>query len=79
MPRYLLHHEHGPDECGPCSRPSPATPALRHQPTICSCWFGGHAIWWEVTAASEGDALELLPSYIAQRTMVMPIATVNIP
>jgi hypothetical protein len=38
---------------------------LRHQPTIGSCQFGGHAIWWDVNAASEAEALELLPSYIA--------------
>ncbi|MEO8691117.1 MAG: hypothetical protein ABI611_23255 [Solirubrobacteraceae bacterium] len=52
---------------------------LRHQPTIGSCLFGGHAIWWDVNAASEAEALELLPSYIAQRTTVVAIATVKIP
>jgi hypothetical protein len=41
--------------------------------------FGGHAIWWDVNAASEAEALELLPSYIAQRTTVVTIATVEIP
>jgi hypothetical protein len=41
--------------------------------------FGGHAIWWDVNAASEAEALELLPSYIAQRTTVLAIATVEIP
>jgi hypothetical protein len=44
-----------------------------------SCRFGGHAIWWDVNAASEAEALELLPSYIAQRTTVVAIATVEIP
>jgi hypothetical protein len=44
-----------------------------------SCRFGGHAIWWDVNAASEADALELLPSYIAQRTTVVAIAIVDIP
>ena len=52
---------------------------LRHQPTIGSCQFGGHAIWWDVNAASEAEALELLPSYIAQRTTVVAVATVAIP
>jgi hypothetical protein len=80
MPRYLLHHEHGPAECGAvfASFAGHASP-LRHQPTMSSCRFGGHAIWWDVNAASEADALELLPSYIAQRTTVVAIAIVDIP
>jgi hypothetical protein len=43
--------------------------------------FGGHAIWWDVNAASEAEAeaLDLLPAYIAQRTAVVAIATVKIP
>jgi len=52
---------------------------LRHQPTIGSCLSGGHAIWWDVNAASEAEALELLPFYIAQRTTVVGITTVKIP
>jgi hypothetical protein len=31
--------------------------ALRHQPTIGSCRFGGHAIWLDINAASEAEAL----------------------
>ena len=80
MPRYLLHHQHGPAECGAVftSFAGHASP-LRHQPTISSCRFGGHAIWWDVNAASETEALALLPSYIAMRTTVVKIATVRIP
>jgi hypothetical protein len=80
MPRYLLHHEHGPAECGPvfASFAGHASP-LRHRPTIASCRYGGHAIWWDVNAPSEAKALQLLPSYIAQRTTVVAIATVEIP
>ena len=80
MPRYLLHHEHGPAECGAvfASFAGHASP-LRGQPTIASCLSGGHAIWWDVNAASEAEALDLLPSYVAQRTTVVSIATVKIP
>jgi hypothetical protein len=80
MPRYLLHHKHDPAECGAvfASFTGDASP-LRHQPTIGSCLFGGHTIWWDVNAPSEAEALELLPSYIAQRTTMVAIATVNIP
>jgi len=80
MSRYLLHHEHGPAECGAvfasfAGHPSP----LRHRLTIGSCRFGGHAIWWDVNAVSETQALQLLPAYVAQRTTVVAIATVEIP
>jgi len=37
-----------------------ATP-LRHRATLASYRSGGHAIWWTVEAATEGDALRLLP------------------
>jgi hypothetical protein len=80
MPRYLLHHQHLPGECGAvfasfAGHDSP----LRHMPATASCRFGGHAIWWEVTADSERAALRLLPFYVAQRTTVTPVAPVDIP
>ena len=34
---------------------------LRHQATLASCAFGGHAIWWSVEAAGPEEALALLP------------------
>jgi len=52
---------------------------LRHQPTIASCVYGGHAIWWDVVASDEGDALRLLPFYVARRTAVTAISDVHIP
>jgi hypothetical protein len=80
MPRSLLHNEHRPAECGAvfASFAGHVSP-LRHQPTIGSCRSGGHAIWWDVDAASEAEALDLLPTYVAQRTTVTAIATVAIP
>jgi hypothetical protein len=80
MPHYLLQHEHRPEECGAAfasfnGHESP----LRHRQTTASCLYGGHAIWWEVSAASEADALELLPFYIARRTAVVAVAPVLIP
>jgi hypothetical protein len=80
MPRYLLHHVHRPAECGAAFASfSGHDSPLRHQPTMASCVFGGHAIWWEVDAASEAEALQLLPFYVAQRTVVSAIATIEIP
>jgi hypothetical protein len=80
MHRYLLHHHHEPDECGTVfasfkGHPSP----LRHQRTLASCRSGGHAIWWNVEAATEQEALALLPFYVAERTTVTSVSEVEIP
>jgi hypothetical protein len=80
MPRYLLHHRHEPEECGVAfaSFRGHRSP-LRRQPTIASCRSGGHAIWWTVEAATEQDALALLPFYVAERTTVASVSEVQIP
>jgi hypothetical protein len=80
MSRYLLHHRHDPRECGVVfaafkGHESP----LRRQPTLASCRSGGHAIWWTVDAASEREALRLLPFYVAARTTVTEVNEVEIP
>lgn len=80
MARYLLHHNHEPHECGVvfASFRGHQSP-LRHQQTLASCRSGGHAIWWTVEAASEEDALGLLPSYVAERTTATSVSEVEIP
>ena len=62
MSRFVLHHRHEADECGAvfASFKGHNSP-LRHETTLASCRSGGHAIWWTVDAASEADALALLP------------------
>jgi hypothetical protein len=80
MPRFLIQHRHRPPECGVVfaafkGHDSP----LRHHPTLASCAFGGHAIWWAVEAANETDALGLLPFYVAQRATATRVAEVDIP
>lgn len=78
--RFLLHHVHRPEECGATFASfSGVDSPLRHRPADASCRFGGHAIWWHVDAASEVEALALLPHYVAQRTTVTPVAQVLIP
>lgn len=80
MPRYLLQHVHRAEECGAAFASfSGHDSPLRHQPTTASCLSGGHAIWWEVIAPSEAEALQLLPFYVAQRTVAIAIADVLIP
>ena len=80
MFRYLLHHQHGRRSAASCSPPSRGSEsALRHQQTLASCAFGGHAIWWVVEAASEEDALALLPFYVAERATATRVSPVEIP
>jgi hypothetical protein len=80
MPRYVLHHRHESDECGVvfASFKGQNSP-LRHQATLASCRSGGHAIWWTVEAASEAEALALLPFYVAERTTAASVSAVDIP
>jgi len=80
MSPYLLHHIHRADECGVvfASFKGHESP-LRRRQTLASCRSGGHEIWWTVDAATEADALSLLPFYVAQRTTVTRVNEVRIP
>ncbi len=80
MSRYLLQHQHTTDDCGVVfaafkGHQSP----LRHKATLTSCRSGGHSIWWTVDAVDEETALRLLPTYVAQRTVVTRVSEVQIP
>ena len=80
MFRFLLHHEHRPQECGVAFAAFKGQrSALRHQETLASCAFGGHAIWWVVEAPSEEDALAQLPFYLAERATATRVSPVEIP
>jgi hypothetical protein len=80
MTCYLLHHSHEPRECGAvfASFKGHQSP-LRHQPALASCRSGGHTIWWTVDAATEEEALGLLPAYVAERTTASRVSEVQIP
>jgi hypothetical protein len=80
MSRFLLHHRHQAHECGVvfASFKGHDSP-LRRRPTLASCRSGGHAIWWTVEAATEAEALALLPSYVAVRTTAARVSAVDIP
>jgi hypothetical protein len=80
MHRYLLVHEHTADECAVvfASWRGVDSP-LRHTSAISTCEFDGHAIWWEVEARSEAEALGMLPSYVAARSIATRISEVQIP
>jgi hypothetical protein len=80
MPLYVLDHRHEPGECAAAFASwrgfdSP----LRHQVTVASCRSGGHAIWWQVEAGDEAEALTQLPRYVAERTSAVQVNEVEIP
>lgn len=80
MASFLLHHRHEPGKCGVAfaafkGHHSP----LRHAATFASCAAGGHEIWWVVEADAAEEALGLLPHYVAERCIVVPIRKVRIP
>jgi hypothetical protein len=80
MPRFLIQHRHEPRECGVVFAAFRGHDSqLRHQATLASCAFGGHAIWWCVQAADEAGALGLLPYYVAQRATATRVREVEIP
>ncbi len=80
MSRYLLHHRHEPHECGVVFASFKGHEStLRRKAAIGSCRSGEHAIWWTVEAASEAEALALLPFYVAERTTATSVSEVEIP
>lgn len=80
MPQYVLHHRHEPHECGVVFASFKGhQSSLRRKAALASCRSGEHAIWWTVDAASEADALALLPFYVAERTTATSVREVDIP
>jgi hypothetical protein len=76
----LLQHRHEAQECGVAfaSFKGDESP-LRHEATIGSCRSGGHELWWTVEAASEAEALALLPHFVAERTTATRVSELGIP
>ena len=80
MPFFLLHHWHEAHECAAAFAAWQGFDSpLRHRLARSSCLTGGHGLWWEVEAANAGDALALLPRFVAQRTTPIQIRKVEIP
>jgi hypothetical protein len=80
MPLFLLHHRHAAAECAASFAAwrgfdSP----LRRQLAPSTCLAGGHSVWWRVEAADLGGALDLLPDYVAKRTVPTEIREIQIP
>lgn len=80
MREYVLVHHHAPTECATAFAAwrgfqSP----LRGRKAPSTCLTGGHQLWWRVSAGSPGEALELLPRYLAERTSAIEVRDVPIP
>ena len=80
MSRFLLHHRHDARECAIVFAAwSGFSSSLRGRTALGSCLFGDHQIWWEVEAATEREALDHLPWYVARRTTAIRVGEVVIP
>ena len=80
MPWFVLQHRHEPAECGVAfaafrGHDSP----LRRESALASCATGGHSIWWSLQAATEEDALGLLPGFLAERATATQVSEVEFP
>ena len=80
MPRFLLHHEHRPEECAAAYAAWQGfSSPLRHHVAPSTCLVGGHAVWWSVEAHDADAALELVPPYVRRRTNPTQVRDVEIP
>ncbi|HEY1358121.1 MAG TPA: hypothetical protein VGF21_07440 [Thermoleophilaceae bacterium] len=80
MVPYLLHHRHGPEECGRSFAAwKDVSSPLRHTTALATCRRGGHELWWLVEAEDEERALALLPAYVAERTEAVRVDRVPVP
>jgi hypothetical protein len=80
VPRFLLHHRHGPDDCGVVFAAFRGfVSPLRHGVALASCRDGGHEVWWAVTADDVADALGLLPHYVACRSTATQVQEIQVP
>lgn len=80
MPTFVLNHRHSPGECRSAFAAwhgfeSP----LRRSLAPASCIRGEHRIFWTVEAGDAGEALGLLPPFLAERTDVSEVSEVLIP
>lgn len=80
MTTYLLSHRHDPDECAAAFAAwSGTTSPLRGDVAWAGCAHGSHEVYWRVQAADPGEALALLPDYVAARTVATSVRDVVTP
>ena len=78
MNQYTLYHRHAAgDGAASFAAWNGFHSSLRRGAARSTCAFGGHKIWWAVTAESERSALANLPTYVAGRTLAVRVADVE--
>jgi hypothetical protein len=79
MKQYMLYHRHAAGDCATSFAAwNGFHSSLRRTTARSTCAFGGHEIWWAVTAETEQQALANLPAYVAGRTLAVRVADVEI-
>jgi hypothetical protein len=79
MKRFVLYHRHAAEDCGAAFAAwNGFQSPLRGTAAVSSCVFGAHEIWWDVTATDEREALAQVPGFVADRTVVVRVAAVDI-
>ncbi len=73
MARFMLHHTHRAEDCSHIfpSLQSYDTP-LKGESFFCTCPSGDHGGFFQVEAASAGEALAQLPETMRSTTTVFP-------
>ena len=80
MPLFLLHHQHAPADCAASFAAWTGFQSpLRHSPAASTCLAGGHELWWRVEADDAASALELLPAFLARRTVPIEVRDIETP
>lgn len=80
MHDYVLYHRHAAADCATSFAAwSGFSSPLRRASAVATCVFGGHEIWWTVTAASTREALDRLPKYVADRTIAIRVSEIQVP
>ena len=80
MALFVLHHTHDADDCAAAFAAwSGFESPLRHRPASSTCLAGGHCVLWQVEAPGVGEAIAMLPTFVAARTEAVEVREVEIP
>lgn len=80
MNRYLLYHRHPAQDCAAVFAAwNGFESELRRTEAMSTCAYGGHEIWWWVSAPDHRAARALLPRFVADMTVAARVAPISIP
>ena len=77
---YLLVNEHSEAECSATFAAWRGfESALRRAVPVSGCTWNDHRIWWRVEAGAAEEALCMLPSFVARRTVAVRVFETPLP